>query len=389
MKGRPSPVIKQEQLPLTHLLETAQRNQRAWAKWKGFPTRKTEAFRYISLKTLEQTPDFILGSVDFEYDTPTPLIILPLEQAKKTYGSLLEKRLAFLSKKTIDPFFWLNQAVSSEGLFIYVPPHVQCDQVLNITQSIEKRAVVHPRIEMFLGEGARLTTFVKTGGSRFWSNATINVTAGRGAHYTHYDMAGHHENSWDFLSVQAEIKESAVFNYFSLGRGAHTQRRDLALYLSGMHATADVKGLSLLSNRLEGHVHIRIEHQKPHTHSHQCFKHVVSQRARSSFEGKIYVDQEAQKTQAYQLNNNLVLSQHAAAFSKPNLEIFADDVKASHGATVSKPRLDELFYLRSRGLSEQEATNHLVRGFCRALVQEISITSLRHQFSREIDAYLF
>ena len=115
---------------------------------------------------------------------------------------------------------------------------------------------------------------------------------------------------------------------------------------------------------------------------------MLSERARSSFEGKIYVEQEAQQTEAYQLNNNLILSEKAAAFSKPNLEIFADDVKASHGATVSKLHLDELFYLRSRGLSEQQVRDHLVRGFCRKLIQEVPIPALYDQFIREIHDYL-
>ncbi len=382
----PSPA-QQKQLPIHHLLQNAQTNQRAWEKWNGFPTRKMEPFRYVSLKAIENQSDPSLGCVQFEYEPLPSIVILPLEQAKKTYGSFLEKRSAFLYEKNLDPFFWLNQAIPGEGLFIYVPPHVQCEKLLHITQTVCKGNVVHPRIEIFLGQGARLTTSIETKGNQFWSNAVLSVTLGKQAHYTHYDMAGRHENSYDFLSVQGEVKESALLNYFFLGRGAKTQRRDLALYLSGVQAAADLKGLALLSDRLEGHVHIRVEHQKPCTRSNQCFKHVVSGRARSSFEGKIYVDQKAQKTEAYQLNKNLVLSEKAAAFSKPNLEIFADDVKASHGATVAKPRLEELFYLRSRGLSKKEATRHLVNGFCHALIQEVPTLSVRHQFSQEIDAY--
>jgi len=364
--------------------------KKAWAKWKGFPTRKTEAFRYVSLKKLEESKELAAASVHFEYDAPSQLVVLPLQEAKRTYGSLLEKRTAILSQKEKDPFFFLNQAVGEGGLFIYVPPGVCIEKPLEIVQKIKKNQALHPRIEIFLGKGAQLTTTLTIDSEQgsFWNNANINVSVEENAHYRHFDHAGHHPEAWDFLSFQGELKEKSTLKFFSFGRGAKVQRRDLAIALAGEHAEAELKGMSLLNDQLEGHVHIRIDHLAPTARSHQFFKHVLAERARSSFEGKIFVEKEAQQTEAYQLNNNLILSEKAAAFSKPNLEIFADDVKASHGATVSKPSLDELFYLRSRGLSEEEARDHLVRGFCRELIQDVSIPALYAQFSGEINAYL-
>lgn len=370
------------------LLETVSKNKKAWEKWKGFPNRKTESFRYISLKKLEENQTLEFGPVHFEYENISKLIILPLKEAKQTYAPLLEKRTLLLLKKEKDPFFFLNQAVGTDGLFIYVPPNVRLKDPLIITQHIQKNHAVHPRIEIFLGKGAHLTTILSIKGKNFWNNANLNVTLDEGAHYTHYDQAGQHQDSWDFLSCQGELKENATMNFFSFGQGAKVQRRDLAIALTGKYSEATLKGLSLLDHRLEAHVHIRIDHIAPNTCSSQLFKHVLADQARSSFEGKIFVEQEAQQTKAYQLNRNLILSEKAAAFSKPNLEIFADDVKASHGATVSRPNLEQLFYLRSRGLSQKIARNHLVRGFCRELLQDISIRALYNQFSKEINDYL-
>lgn len=362
----------------------------AWAKWKGFPTRKTEAFRYVSLKKLQEL-EFGEQPVEFQYDASPQLIVLPLDQAQNTYGPLLQKRSLLLAQKEKDPFFFLNQALGSQGLFIYVPPNVRIETPLKIIQKIHTaQCALHPRIEIFVGKGAELTTTLELDSDVpvFWNNLTLNVTVEEGGFYKHYDQAMGHPDAWDFLSFQGELKQNANLKFFSFGRGAQVQRRDLAISLEGEHAEAELKGMSLLDEKREGHVHIRIDHVAPNARSHQFFKHVLSDRARSSFEGKIFVEQEAQQTEAYQLNNNLILSEKAAAFSKPNLEIFADDVKASHGATVSKPNLDELFYLRSRGLSQDAARDHLVQGFCRELLQDVNLPDLYDQFSGEIHAYL-
>lgn len=362
----------------------------AWVKWSGFPCRKAEAFRYVSLKKLQEQ-ELTEQPITFHYDAPLGIIVLPLEEANKTYGPLLNKRALLLAQKEKDPFFFLNQALGTQGLFIYVPPNVRIEAPLHITQKIHSaQSMHHPRIEIFIGKGAELTTTFAIEGdtSVFWNNMALYVTVEEGGIYKHYDQAMGHAEAWDFLSFQAELKRNANLKFFSFGRGAQVQRRDLAISLDGEHAEADLKGMSLLDEKREGHVHIRIDHVAPNTRSNQFFKHVLSDRSRSSFEGKIFVEQEAQQTEAYQLNNNLILSEKAAAFSKPNLEIFADDVKASHGATVSKPNLDELFYLRSRGLSKDAARDHLVRGFCRELLQDVNLLDLYDKFSGEIYAYL-
>ncbi|WP_420421468.1 Fe-S cluster assembly protein SufD [Simkania sp.] len=362
----------------------------AWEKWGDFPSRKVEAFRYVSLKKLKEQ-DFTAPSPEFDYDAPSGLIVLPLEEAYKTYGPLLEKRAFLQVKKEKDPFFFLNLAVGTQGLFIYMPPDVRIEKPLEIIQKIHTaQSALCPRIEIFVGKGAELTTTfaIESDTPVFWNNMVLNVTVEEGGFYKHFDQAMGHAEAWDFLSFQGELKQNANLKFFSFGRGAQVQRRDLAISLEGEQAEADLKGMSLLDEKREGHVHIRIDHAAPNARSNQFFKHVLSDRARSSFEGKIFVEQEAQQTEAYQLNNNLILSEKAAAFSKPNLEIFADDVKASHGATVSKPNMDELFYLRSRGLSQDAARDHLVRGFCRELLQDVNLPDLYDKFSGEIHAYL-
>ncbi|MCB1106650.1 MAG: SufD family Fe-S cluster assembly protein, partial [Chlamydiia bacterium] len=148
--------------------------------------------------------------------------------------------------------------------------------------------------------------------------------------------------------------------------------------LEGEKSSVDLKGLSIASKKDEVHHFISVCHLAPNCRSSQHYKTALMGRARSSFEGKIFVEKEAQKTEAYQLNNHLLLSPKAQAHSKPNLEIKADDVKASHGATCSRPKEDELFYLQTRGLSKEEAMWHLARGFCYELAE-----------GKEIDRFLY
>ncbi len=138
----------------------------------------------------------------------------------------------------------------------------------------------------------------------------------------------------------------------------------------------------MLGNREQSHINIYMDHSAPSCISRQFFKNVLAAQSLSSFTGKIYVKRAAQKTEAYQLNQNLLLSDQATANSKPNLEIFADDVKASHGATVSQLDDEQAFYLRTRGVSAQEAKSLLTIGFCREVLDGIEISSLRDKLSR-------
>jgi Fe-S cluster assembly protein SufD len=144
----------------------------------------------------------------------------------------------------------------------------------------------------------------------------------------------------------------------------------------------------MLNEKRESHIHVLIDHQAPNCRSFQLYKGVVNDFSRSSFEGKILVRQAAQKTDAFQLNNNLLLSDRAHADSKPNLEIFADDVKASHGATVGQLDEEQLFYMQTRGFSKAEAQNMLVYSFSKELLDMIPIESVVNSMNARAKKYL-
>jgi Fe-S cluster assembly protein SufD len=187
------------------------------------------------------------------------------------------------------------------------------------------------------------------------------------------------KQGWHFDYLRATLKRSSTFKGVSWTSGGKTMRQDMHLMLAGENAEVDLRGGWLLEEKHQAHTHVRIDHQFPHCRSLQRFKGVVKGNSRSSFAGKICVAKEAQKTEAYQVNHNLVLDKGAIAYSMPNLEIFADDVKASHGSTVSQIDPTQLFYMQTRGIDECTAKKWLTMGFCQEIINQISIEGVRCQ----------
>ncbi len=170
--------------------------------------------------------------------------------------------------------------------------------------------------------------------------------------------------------------------------GSISLKQDFYVSLSGENAQCELKGINVLSKNLQSHVNVHMEHSAPHCLSNQLFKNVVSDAGKTSFEGKIFVHSKAQKTCAYQLNNNLLIGKKALSYSKPNLEIFADDVKASHGATVAQLDSEHLYYLRSRGLTLPRARQLLIKGFISEIIDEAFLGSFKNRILKLITNHI-
>jgi Fe-S cluster assembly protein SufD len=256
-------------------------------------------------------------------------IILPIQEAWSIYGLLLKQYKA---------------DAQETGLFVYVPPG--CVHELQLSST--------PRMYLFLGKGASLALKEQgTGGNcdiYLEEDAVLTIT----------------DRTDGPRAMRATLARAARLTATSYARAS--VRHQHHIVLQGEEASAELRGLYDLTNQQESFIQILMEHRAPHCRSRQHFKFVLQDRSRSSFEGKIYVHQAAQKTESYQLVQNLLLSDEVSAAAKPNLEIFADDVKASHGATFTQLQPEELFYFRSRGLSEQEAKELLRKGFCQEIL---------------------
>ena len=238
--------------------------------------------------------------------------------------------------------------------------------------------MVQARVHIVAGAHAEATVVQETHGAQeVFSHVVTDVTLEEGAHLA--CVLQNERHGWSFSSLRGLVKRSAHFESTSLSEGHAIAREDYKVTLAGENSEVLLQGLWVLDGQAQHHVHVLMEHTAPHCRSMQLFKGVLDGVSRSSFEGKIHVHQAAQKTESYQLNHNLLLEDKAIAHSKPNLEIFADDVKASHGATIGQLDPELVFYLKTRGVTPEVAKGLLVAGFCAEVLDKVPLATLRQQ----------
>lgn len=402
--------------------------QKAWQHFLslGLPSRHNEAYRYIKLRQLfsqsyclarekdlmanqiqtwiyPECRHSVLVFVNGYYvpqlsnlhALPAKMVILSLQEAMQTYGALLNNYWTKSLKEENDSFATLNGALQCKGAFLYLPPKCVVEvpiQILHVIDQDDQLPMLMPRLQIFAGphSDVRLISTQKNlTESSYFVNQVSEFVIDEGAHvqYTQV-LCDEHPQAWHLDALRATLKRNSKLKTICVTEGSATVRTDYRISLAGENAEALLNGVCMLSDKREAHAHIFMDHQAPCCRSYQLFKTVLNDFSRSSFEGKIMVRQPAQKTEAFQLNNNLLLSDHAHADSKPNLEIFADDVKASHGATVGQLDADQLFYMKTRGFSNEAAKNLLIYGFCEQVIEMIPLLSLRKEISNKARHYL-
>lgn len=375
----------------------------AWKKFTqtGLPITRKGMFQYFPLHRMysslakeDKTP--VVASAPPELGMATILlhngepaqvqaidkiVVLPLGEAMHTYRSIIVRKCLDNLAKEKNPFISLNQSLAS-GVFIYVPPNTIVDTPITITNSTAGSRVSSPSILVFVGANSKITLSTEDqfaySGNDFLVNSHVQVHLAEGASVSYYNahmLAA--SSSWTIHSIRAFLQRDSSFSFISLCNGEKTYLQDIEVVLEGENASTDIRGLWALRSNHQAHSKVFVSHLAPHTRSYQHFKGVNCEETQSSFEGEIYVHPEAQKTEAYQLSHQLLLSDRAIANAKPNLEIFADDVKASHGATISKLSSEEIFYLQTRGLSYADAMSCLLQGYYREIVELISIPAIR------------
>lgn len=392
----------------------------------GMPTRKSEAFRYVKLRSLFSS-DYVLSSPKILYETdlatafipeckgalivfvnghfnpslshisalPKKAVLIPLVEAMKTYGSFIQSQWTKSIKEETDPFAALNSALHRDGAFLYISPKSVATtpiQILNVIDTDAAPMAMHPRLHVFVGAQSEIelisTQLILTG-EKALLNVNYDFHLEDDAHVRFTQIAmGEPHPFWHFESLRATLKRNSTLKSICASDGGTGIRYDYRVALAGENGEARLNGVLMLKGNNEAHNHVIVDHQAPNCRSMQLFKGVLNDFSHSSFEGKILVRQPAQKTEAFQLNNNLLLSDRASADSKPNLEIFADDVKASHGATVGQLDKEQLFYMKTRGFSEDQAKNILISGFCKEVLNLITIPSLQDQLIEYADHYL-
>ena len=300
--------------------------------------------------------------------------VLSLQEAwKGSYASWLSYRTEQWIKEEEDPFVLLNGLHVQDGLFLYVPPRIQIETPVQILFIQHQACYVRPRVHLFLGAHAHMTCFTRLMPHQLF-NGVFDIALEEGACCS---LVRDQHIQRGSIASRSSLKKESRLNMLLCNKGGEAVQEEEKILLLGKEATATLQSIAIVSDHQQAHLSVSMEHRAPHTYSHQLVKHVLSDFAKTSFTGKIVIDQEAQKAEAYQLHNSLLLSDDGAmAASKPSLKIFADDVKASHGSTVSQVDQEQLSYLQSRGIAKKTAHALLVKGFYRDVLDKIPIPSL-------------
>tara|TARA_B100001142_G_scaffold121914_1_gene123841 strand:+ start:11428 stop:12771 length:1344 start_codon:yes stop_codon:yes gene_type:complete len=391
---------------------------------EGFPSVKDEEWKYTSLKKLI-TPDYLFPSpfvpldqeeqIDFNdikqflvndidcyqvvfingrysswlsETTHTNYDICTLGSAWKKYPEVVE---SYFNKLTKDdgPLVQLNTGLAWEGLYINVPKNIIVDkpiQVLYISTG-DTPVFNQTRSLIILSEGSSAEIIERhhsLTNHETWTNAVDELHVGSNAkiHWVKLQHDSSNASLTQHSKIHQEKDSTAIVH--TISTGGKLIRNNLDFSLTGKGAEARMFGLSLGSDRQLVDHHTRVDHIAPNCSSHEAYKGIYDESSRGVFNGKIYVHIDAQKTQAYQQNNNLILSEKATIDTKPQLEIFADDVKCTHGCTIGQLDEDALFYLRARGIRNKEAKALLMLAFANDAIADIQHPSLRVKLSQLI-----
>jgi Fe-S cluster assembly protein SufD len=279
----------------------------------------------------------------------------------------------------------LNTAFLQSGLFLWVPKGVNVEtpiQITFVTDAEHADAASFPRLLVVAEENSSATlieTFVSTRNQQYYTNAVAEIVLKEGARLEHYRMQRESENAFHTSLTSASLGRSASYDTTSINLGGRLSRHDISVVLDHEGAECWVDGLYLVGADQHTDTHSVIDHQQPHCTSHQLYKGILDGNARAVFNGKVFVREGAQKTDAMQTNKNLLLSQQARVDTKPQLEIYADDVKCAHGAAVGQIDQEELFYLQARGINPELGRSLLTYGFAEEVIGKIKIDSIRSQ----------
>ena len=312
----------------------------------------------------------------------------------QTDSETVQRYLGQLADIGSRPFAALNTAHLDDGAYVYIPDGAILEEPLQVmfvsTGDNGVPTISHPRLLIVIGSNAQarvVETYVGTG-DRYFANAVTEVFVAENAVLDHYKVQEESLEAFHIASMHVHAARSATFSSHSFAIGGKIVRNDAIAILDGEGAECTLNGLYLADGDRLVDNHTTIDHAKAHCPSHEIYKGILGGKARAVFNGKIIVRPDAQKTDAKQTNRALLLSDSASINTKPQLEIFADDVKCTHGAAIGQLDDDAIFYLRARGLTFAEARDMLIHAFAGEILDRVRIEPLKHALERELYAQL-
>lgn len=264
-----------------------------------------------------------------------------------------------------------------------------CGEVHEIVWTGVDGAHQQPLLKIILEDGAQATVVERhTGAGRYWKNMSTEIVIGANARLNHIRVQEDGAEGVQTNMVHITMDRDSYLNSYSLNLGGKMSRHDIHAVLRGSNIECSLNGVNLLKDAQHGDTTIVMEHAAPHCVSNQFYRTILDDAARGVFQGKVHVHQAAQKTDGYQLANTIMLSPKCEMDTKPELEIYADDVKCSHGTTTGALDEEPLFYLRSRGLNESQARMLLVQAFVDEVMDKISDEALRDEMKEKAEEWL-
>jgi Fe-S cluster assembly protein SufD len=324
-------------------------------------------------------------------ELPPGVRVGSLSEALRSDGALLHDHLTRHAPIESSPFTALNTAFLREGGLVYVPAGMDLTRPVHlvfVTTADSGGTVTHPRNLLVVEPGARasvIESYVTLApGQTYWTNPVTEVAVGAAAWLEHTRIQRESEQAYHVGLTQVDQQRDSHYRSFSLAMGGTLARHNLHVRLNDENIETLMYGLYLTRGEQLVDNHTAIYHDQPNCRSWEVYKGVLDGRSRGVFNGKVFVKPEAQKTDAKQTNRNVLLSDHARVDTKPQLEIFADDVKCTHGATVGKLDDVALFYARSRGLPAAAAQRLLLYAFAAEVVDEVALEPVRIELDRLI-----
>jgi Fe-S cluster assembly protein SufD len=293
-----------------------------------------------------------------------------------------------------DAFTSLNTAFLLDGAFVRVGDGVTLDapvHILSLASSGDTPLLVQPRHLIIAGNGARLSVVETYGGKGpglYLTNAVTEIFVGEGGAVEHDKLQMENLSSFHVGTTMVSLGGEASFTSNAINFGGAIVRNNVNALFEGERAECTLNGLSVATGMQHVDNHTVIDHAKAHCQSHELYKAVLDGSARGVFNGKIFVREDAQKTDAKQTNKTLLLSDEATIDTKPQLEIFADDVKCTHGATVGQLDEEQVFYLRARGIGQTEARDLLTFAFATDVINRVHVDALREKLDALLHARL-
>ena len=388
---------------------------------EGFPTKRLENWKYTSLKkTLQHDyklfpsksealefkdiESFLINDiesykiifVDGKYCSHLSetthdgmdICILSSALTQSKYDLVIENYFDKIAKK--DGITSLNTAFSSEGSFIHIPKNIQVDkpiQIIYFSTGKNESVLYQPRNLVVVDENSQVEIIEKyhsLNDNSVLVNTVTEIYADKKSNVKHYKIQNDNNTSSLIDNTFVSQEHSSSYSLHTFSFGGELIRNNLNIFQNDERIESSINGITIIDDNQHVDHNTLIHHRKPNCNSYQDYKGIFGGKSVGVFNGRVLVEKEAQKTNAFQANNNVLISDKAAINTKPQLEIFADDVKCSHGCTVGQLDKNALFYLRSRGIAEKEATALMMYGFANKVLTSVEIPEIKARINRII-----